>query len=84
MHRFIEIPPSPVRIKVFEIIESYESKFSDLEDDCNRKIEAIEQGDPIDQGAIKNVRVFVAKKQKCEWVTKWLVGMEIRVSSQKL
>ena len=64
VHRYIEIPPSPVRIKVFEIIESYESKFSDLEDDCNRKIEAIEQGDPIDQGAIKNVRVFVAKKQK--------------------
>ena len=64
VHRFIEIPPSPVRIKVFEIIESYESKFSDLEDDCDRKIEAIEQGDPIDQGAIKNVRVFVAKKQK--------------------
>jgi DNA-directed RNA polymerase subunit beta len=64
VHRFIEIPPSPVRIKVFEIIESYESKFTDLEDDRDRKIEAIEQGDPIDQGAIKNVRVFVAKKQK--------------------
>ena len=64
VHRFIEIPPSPVRIKVFEIVESYESKFSDLEDDRDRKIEAIEQGDPIDQGAIKNVRVFVAKKQK--------------------
>ncbi len=64
VHRFIDIPPSPVRIKVFEIIESYESKFKDLEDDRDRKIEAIEQGDPIDQGAIKNVRVFVAKKQK--------------------
>ena len=64
VHRFIDIPPSPVRIKVFEIIESYESKFNDLEDDRDRKIEAIEQGDPIDQGAIKNVRVFVAKKQK--------------------
>ena len=35
-----------------------------MEDDRDRKIEAIEQGDPIDQGAIKNVRVFVAKKQK--------------------
>ena len=64
VHRYIEIPPSPVRIKVLEIIESYESKFSDLEDDRDRKIEAIEQGDSIDQGAIKNVRVFVAKKQK--------------------
>ena len=64
VHRYIEIPPSPVRIKVFEIIESYESKFNDLEDDRDRKIEAIEQGDSIEQGAIKNVRVFVAKKQK--------------------
>ena len=64
VHRFIDIPPSPVRIKVFEIIESYESKFNDLEDDRDRKIESIEQGDSIDQGAIKNVRVFVAKKQK--------------------
>ena len=64
VHRYIDIPPSPVRIKVFEIIESYESKFSDLEDDRDRKIESIEQGDSIDQGAIKNVRVFVAKKQK--------------------
>ena len=64
VHRYIDIPPSPVRIKVFEIIESYESKFNDLEDDRDRKIESIEQGDSIDQGAIKNVRVFVAKKQK--------------------
>ena len=64
VHRFIEIPPSPVRIKVFEIIESYESKFNDLEDDRDRKMESIEQGDSINQGAIKNVRVFVAKKQK--------------------
>ncbi len=64
VHRFIDIPPSPVRIKVFEIIESYESKFQDLEDDKDRKIEAVEHGDSIDQGAIKNVRVFIAKKQK--------------------
>ncbi|MEK9783616.1 MAG: hypothetical protein VW312_03165, partial [Opitutales bacterium] len=49
---------------MFEIIESYESKFQDLEDDRDRKVEAMEHGDPIDQGAIKNVRVFVAKKQK--------------------
>jgi len=64
VHRYVDIPPSPVRIKVFEIIEGYESKFKDLDDDRDRKIEAIEHGDPIDQGAIKNVRVFVAKKQK--------------------
>ena len=64
VHRYIDIPPSPVRIKVFEIIEGYESKFKDLEDDRDRKVEALEHGDPIDQGSIKNVRVFVAKKQK--------------------
>jgi len=66
VHKYIDIPPSPVRIKVFEIIESYESKFQDLEDDRDRKVEAMEHGDPIDQGAIKNVRVFVAKKTKNE------------------
>ena len=64
VHRYIDIPPSPVRIKVFEIVEGYESKFKDLEDDRDRKLDAIERGKPIDQGAIKNVRVFVAKKQK--------------------
>ena len=64
VHRYVDIPPSPVRIKVFEIIEGYENKFKDLDDDRDRKIEAIEHGEPIDQGAIKNVRVFVAKKQK--------------------
>jgi DNA-directed RNA polymerase subunit beta len=64
VHRYVDIPPSPVRIKVFEIIEGYENKFKDLDDDRDRKIEAVEHGDPIDQGAIKNVRVFVAKKQK--------------------
>ena len=63
-------------IEVFEIIESYESKFSDLEDDRDRKIESIEQGDSIDQGAIKNVRVFVAKKQKRKflWKAMWFLG----------
>ena len=29
----------------------------------DRKVEAMEHGDPIDQGAIKNVRVFVAKQK---------------------
>jgi DNA-directed RNA polymerase subunit beta len=84
VHRYIDIPPSPVRIKVFEIIESYESKFNDLEDDRDRKIESIEQGDSIDQGAIKNVRVFVAKSKRCASVIKWPVDMETKVSLQKL
>ena len=61
-HRYIDIPPSPVRIKVFEVIESYESKFNELDDDRDRKIDSIEQGDYADAGALKKVRVFIAKK----------------------
>ena len=66
VHRHIDIDPSPVRIKVMEIISSYQTKFDDLEKDRARKLEAIEHGDGIDQGIIKNVKVFVATKRKIQ------------------
>jgi len=49
-----------------EIISSYQTKFNDLENDRERKLEAIEHGDGIDQGVIKNVKVFVATKRKVQ------------------
>ncbi|MGE4549803.1 MAG: DNA-directed RNA polymerase subunit beta, partial [Opitutales bacterium] len=66
VHRHIDIAPSPVRIKVMEIISSYQTKFDDLEKDRARKLEAIEHGDGLDQGIIKNVKVFVAAKRKIQ------------------
>ena len=64
--KHIEIDPSPVRIKIMEIIGSFQSKFDELEGDRERKIASIEQGDAEGAGVIKQVKVYIATKQKLE------------------
>ena len=64
--KHIEIDPSPVRIKIMEIIGSYQSKFDELETDRERKINSIEAGEDNGNGAIKQVKVYIATKQKLE------------------
>jgi DNA-directed RNA polymerase subunit beta len=64
--KHVEIDPSPVRIKIMEIIGSYQSKFDELEGDRERKITGIEAGDDAGNGAIKQVKVYIATKQKLE------------------
>ncbi|MCC5806190.1 MAG: DNA-directed RNA polymerase subunit beta [Opitutales bacterium] len=66
VYKTIEIDPSPVRIKIMEIIESYKAKFDELEHDQERKIEAVESGDDVEQGTIKNVKVYIATKRKIQ------------------
>lgn len=66
VYKTIEIDPSPVRIKIMEIIESFKSKFEELEGDQERRIESVESGDDVDQGTIKNVKVYVAVKRKIQ------------------
>lgn len=64
--KHIEIDPSPVRIKIMEIIASFQSKFDELEGDRERKIATIETGDENGPGVIKTVKVYIATKQKLE------------------
>ena len=64
--KHVEIDPSPVRIKIMEIIGSYQSKFDELETDRERKITSIEAGEDNGNGAIKQVKVYIATKQKLE------------------
>jgi len=64
--KHIEIDPSPVRIKIMEIIGSFQSKFDELEGDRERKIASIETGDADGAGVIKQVKVYIATKQKLE------------------
>ena len=66
VYKTIEIDPSPVRIKIMEIISSFRTKFDELDSERERKIESIEAGDDIDQGVIKNVKVYVATKRKIQ------------------
>jgi DNA-directed RNA polymerase subunit beta len=49
-----------------EIIGSYQTKFDELETDRERKIGSIEAGEGSADGAIKQVKVYIATKQKLE------------------
>ncbi|TVP80762.1 MAG: DNA-directed RNA polymerase subunit beta [Puniceicoccaceae bacterium] len=62
----IEIDPSPVKIKIMEIVNNYQGKFDELDYDRERKIEGVESGEEGDQGVVKSVKVYIAKKRKMQ------------------
>ncbi len=64
--RYIEIDPSPVKIKIMEIVSNYQGKFDELDYDRERKIESVESGEDADQGVVKSVKVYIAKKCKMQ------------------
>jgi DNA-directed RNA polymerase subunit beta len=64
--KYVEIDPSPVRIKIMEIINSFQTKFDELEDERERKIATIESGTEVDSGVIKQVKVYIATKRKLQ------------------
>jgi len=64
--KHVQIDPSPVRIKIMEIIGSYQTKFDELEGDRERKLSTVESGEGSADGAIKQVKVYIATKQKLE------------------
>jgi DNA-directed RNA polymerase subunit beta len=64
VHDHIEIDPSPIRNKIVEIVNSFESRFQELDTDRERKLDQLESGDDVDPGVIKEVKVFIAAKRK--------------------
>ena len=60
----IEIDPSPIRIKIREIIGQFEQRFTDLEMDYQRRLDQIESGEDAEPGIIKQVKVYIASKRK--------------------
>ncbi len=60
----IEIDPSPIRIKIREIIGEFEHRFSELELEHDRKTEQLESGEDVEPGIIKQVKVYIASKRK--------------------
>ncbi|MDR0535977.1 MAG: DNA-directed RNA polymerase subunit beta [Puniceicoccales bacterium] len=65
IHRHIDIDPSPVKIKIMEIVDNFKHRFDDLDIELSRKKEGIEAGED-EGGAIKNVKVYVAAKRKIQ------------------
>jgi DNA-directed RNA polymerase subunit beta len=64
VYNHVEIDPSPIRIKIRDIIASFEHRFEELDLDRDRKLDRIEAGDEVDPGIIKQVKVYVASKRK--------------------
>lgn len=62
----IQIDPSPVRIKIMEIIDNYQKRFDEIDFEREQRVDAIESGDVAETGVIKNVRVFIAGKRKVQ------------------
>ncbi len=62
----IDIDPSPVRIKIMEIIESHQRKFDEVEKECKRQEDAVRSGSTSEQNVIKNVKVYIAAKRKIQ------------------
>ncbi|MEI8350911.1 MAG: DNA-directed RNA polymerase subunit beta, partial [bacterium] len=60
----IAIESSPIQIKIQEIISEYQQKFVELEHEYANAMDRLESGDEVDQGIIKQVRVYIASKKK--------------------
>ncbi|CAB4243057.1 RNA polymerase, beta subunit [Methylacidimicrobium sp. AP8] len=60
----IEIDPSPIRTKIFEIIGGFESKFEQLRNDKETELDQVESREDIEPGIVKQVKVYIASKRK--------------------
>lgn len=63
-HDQIEMNESPVRNQIFEIINAYASRFEDLDEERDRKLDQIEAGAEMDPGVVTEVKVYIATKRK--------------------
>ncbi len=64
VHDHIEIDPSPIRNKIFEIITSFEGRFTELDEEREHRLDLMESGDESEPGGIKEVKVYIAAKRK--------------------
>jgi DNA-directed RNA polymerase subunit beta len=60
----IEIDPSPIRTKIFEIIGSFGSKFEQIRNDKEGELDQVESREDIEPGIVKQVKVYIASKRK--------------------
>ncbi len=63
-HKYVEIDPSPIQIKIEGIISDFNTKFEELENEYDRNMDRLESGDEVDPGVVKRVKVYIASKKK--------------------
>jgi len=62
----VQIESSPIQVKIDEIISEFTPRFAELDMGHDRNMDRLESGDDIDQGIIKQVRVYIADKKHLE------------------
>ncbi len=63
-HGQVEMNESPVRNQIFDIMNSFESRFEELDHERERKLDQIEAGAEMDPGVVTEVKVYIAAKRK--------------------
>lgn len=63
-HDNIDIEPSPIRNKILDIINSFETRFSELDDEREHRLDQMESGNNSEPGGLKEVKVYIAAKRK--------------------
>jgi DNA-directed RNA polymerase subunit beta len=63
-YEYVEIDPSPIRIKIMGIIDDYRSKFVEAKADKDRSLNRAGSGEEMDAGIVKSVKVYIAEKKK--------------------
>jgi DNA-directed RNA polymerase subunit beta len=62
----IEIDPSPIQVKIQGIINDFKTKFSEIEIEYERTRDRLSSGDAVDDGVVKQVKVYIASKKRLE------------------
>ncbi len=62
----VDIDPSPVRIKIMDIISSFQSRFDEMDQERDRKVADVQAGLDATQRVIKSVKVYIAAKRKIQ------------------
>ncbi|MGN1309502.1 MAG: DNA-directed RNA polymerase subunit beta, partial [Akkermansia sp.] len=63
-HGQVEMNESPVRNQIFDIMNSFESRFEELDREREHKLDQIEAGAEMDPGVVTEVKVYIAAKRK--------------------
>jgi DNA-directed RNA polymerase subunit beta len=59
----VQIESSPIQEKIEQIIEDFKPKFIEADLENERALDRLQSGDDLDQGIIKQVRVYIAAKK---------------------
>ncbi|MDD5482700.1 MAG: DNA-directed RNA polymerase subunit beta [Kiritimatiellae bacterium] len=60
----IEVDPSPIQVRIQGIINEHKNQFAEIEMERENALHRISSGDDVEEGIVKQVRVYVASKKR--------------------